>query len=235
VGTFGDIGAFSFQQGKVLAAGEGGAAITNNADLYLRMQELRADGRSYSKSIAPSGEEISATGGISGANFCMTEVSAAILLDQLPKLDDQHRIRASAVSALIDTVDSSIHISTAPLPGSADQCSIYELALTINPIEFGLQSSAEVASKITEVLGFPVWAPDVPLSEDPLYRPDTNPLYRHAAAGKVWNLVEYPGVKAYRQNTLLLHHAALLAGEAGGRRIGEAINTVARRSKGGNS
>ena len=57
VGTFGDIGAFSFQAGKVLTGGEGGAVITADPELHARLVELRADSRRYTRTPALAGEE----------------------------------------------------------------------------------------------------------------------------------------------------------------------------------
>ena len=39
VGTFGDIGIFSFQQSKLITAGEGGICITNNLELAVRIEK----------------------------------------------------------------------------------------------------------------------------------------------------------------------------------------------------
>jgi L-glutamine:scyllo-inosose aminotransferase/L-glutamine:2-deoxy-scyllo-inosose/3-amino-2,3-dideoxy-scyllo-inosose aminotransferase len=43
LGSFGTVAAFSFQQTKLLTAGEGGAVLTSDARLEDRMQQLRAD------------------------------------------------------------------------------------------------------------------------------------------------------------------------------------------------
>ncbi len=85
VGTHGDVGAFSFQAGKVLAAGEGGAVVTSDPDIYRRAQQLRADSRRYPDADAGPGEmELVEQGDVLGANYCMSELAAAVLLDQLP-------------------------------------------------------------------------------------------------------------------------------------------------------
>ena len=101
VGTFGDIGVFSFQAGKVLTGGEGGAVITANRDLYDRLIELRADSRRYVPTAARAGEEeLEVSGSIMGANYCMSEWSAAILLDRLKYLDEEHKHREACAVAI---------------------------------------------------------------------------------------------------------------------------------------
>ncbi len=55
VGTQGDIGCFSFAQGKILDCGEGGAAITNNEELYKRMNYFKEGGRQAFRVYYPRG------------------------------------------------------------------------------------------------------------------------------------------------------------------------------------
>lgn len=100
VGSFGDIGSFSFQQIKVLAAGEGGALTTNNEKIAEKLDALRNCGR---KSLFFRGD-LEFEGGFKGlykaegnfvqsGNYRMTEFQAAILLCQLLRLDEQIRKR----------------------------------------------------------------------------------------------------------------------------------------------
>jgi len=79
-GTFGDIGMFSFQQSKNMTAGEGGAIITNDENLFKLCYSYhhygRVEGRPW--------YEIHRL----GWNFRMTEFQAAVLLIQLERLDE---------------------------------------------------------------------------------------------------------------------------------------------------
>ncbi|MDR0718276.1 MAG: DegT/DnrJ/EryC1/StrS family aminotransferase [Treponema sp.] len=85
LGTFGDVGCFSFQYHKVITAGEGGMLITNDERLYDRCMgyhdtaacwrpdrfaEQRYDGELFC-----------------GSNFRMSELTGAVMLAQLGKLD----------------------------------------------------------------------------------------------------------------------------------------------------
>ena len=45
LGTFGDIGSFSFSMPKIITAGQGGAVITQNPDFYNKMLKIRDFGR----------------------------------------------------------------------------------------------------------------------------------------------------------------------------------------------
>jgi L-glutamine:2-deoxy-scyllo-inosose/3-amino-2,3-dideoxy-scyllo-inosose aminotransferase len=62
VGLWGDIGTFSMQQTKLLTAGEGGAAVTDDETLYRRLYQLRADGRLPVSDPRPGEMELSFTG-----------------------------------------------------------------------------------------------------------------------------------------------------------------------------
>jgi len=78
VGTFGDIGIFSFNVHKHVNCGEGGIAITNNIDLKEKMSlirnhgEVKAETKRLSNSI--------------GWNFRLTEIQAAIAFEQTKKM-----------------------------------------------------------------------------------------------------------------------------------------------------
>ena len=79
VGTIGRIGAFSFQQGKHMTTGEGGIVVTNDDEIARRMYLFINKAWGYGDPdpdhyfIAP--------------NYRMTELQAALAVEQLKKLD----------------------------------------------------------------------------------------------------------------------------------------------------
>lgn len=78
-GSFGDFAAFSFQNFKLLTAGEGGALLTSNADLYEQALLVINCGRrpgdtSYEHSVL-------------GSNYRMSEFQAAVLNAQLARME----------------------------------------------------------------------------------------------------------------------------------------------------
>jgi dTDP-4-amino-4,6-dideoxygalactose transaminase len=83
VGSFGDIGCFSFYPTKNLGAiGDGGAVVTNNPIIADRVRSLRQYGWDGERiSIEPSGVSR------------LDEIQAAILRVKLPFLDRQNEIR----------------------------------------------------------------------------------------------------------------------------------------------
>lgn len=78
VGTFGDIGTFSFYGNKTITTGEGGMVITNDGTLHDRMLRLKGQGlakyRTYWHDII-------------GFNYRMTNICAAIGVAQLEQAD----------------------------------------------------------------------------------------------------------------------------------------------------
>jgi perosamine synthetase len=85
VSTLGALGCFSFQASKNLNSGEGGAILTNDSDLYRVCQSFHNNGR---------GDTGSGFGYVrNGANLRMTEFQAALLLEQLKRVEDQSHSR----------------------------------------------------------------------------------------------------------------------------------------------
>ncbi len=80
-GTLGDIGCFSFTQGKHFSCGEGGFILTENEELYEKCSLLRnhSDAVISSSSLLSKKYEHSAFIKLPGYNMRMTEIQAAIL------------------------------------------------------------------------------------------------------------------------------------------------------------
>ena len=83
LGTFGDIGSFSFDAGKTLHTGEGGIIITDNKDLYDKAAEFSDHGHMHKHNL-PRGLDPRRTKGL---NLRMSELTAAIGIAQLNKID----------------------------------------------------------------------------------------------------------------------------------------------------
>jgi UDP-4-amino-4,6-dideoxy-N-acetyl-beta-L-altrosamine transaminase len=90
VGTLADMTCFSFHPVKTITAGEGGAVLTDNEELYKKVQLAHAHGITHDPAQMLDGphegpwvyEMISL-----GYNYRMTDIQAALLCSQLKKLD----------------------------------------------------------------------------------------------------------------------------------------------------
>jgi len=83
LGIQADISAWSFDAGKVIIAGEGGMITTNNEDYYLLAREYSDHGHMNNSSL-PRGRD---THRVYGFNYRMTELQAAVGIEQLKKLE----------------------------------------------------------------------------------------------------------------------------------------------------
>jgi dTDP-4-amino-4,6-dideoxygalactose transaminase len=102
VGSFGDMGAFSFYPTKNLGClGDGGAVTTNRAELYYKLVALRQYGWNADR-----------VSGVPGFNSRLDELQAAILRTKLKYLDDDNRKR----SWISRTYGQLLHNSILTLP-----------------------------------------------------------------------------------------------------------------------
>lgn len=108
-GTTGDIGVYSFQQFKQISCGEGGAVVTNDKKIYQKMRNYTDMGSERDLFPNWNGNDV-----IFGQNYRMNNIMAAILCEQLKKLDNiilnQQKYRNYILSKvklnnLIDSVD----------------------------------------------------------------------------------------------------------------------------------
>ncbi len=93
VGSWGAVGSFSFQTSKLMTAGEGGALVTNDAELAARCHSVINCGR-HEGGYAHLDEWIF------GMNARMTELQAALLCAQLEALPALTARRAAAIERL---------------------------------------------------------------------------------------------------------------------------------------
>jgi dTDP-4-amino-4,6-dideoxygalactose transaminase len=92
IGALGDIGTFSFQQSKLMTAGEGGIIITNDDELERKARSIHDCGRM-------PGEWFYAHF-IYGSNYRLSEWQGAILSQQLKRLPEQTRLRSENAAFL---------------------------------------------------------------------------------------------------------------------------------------
>lgn len=82
LGTLGHAGCYSFDFGKCVTTGEGGAVVTASRELFEKTRALHDHGHEYNKAF-PRGKD---TRSLPGFNYRMTEIQAAIGIVQVGKL-----------------------------------------------------------------------------------------------------------------------------------------------------
>lgn len=95
VGLFGDIGVFSLNVNKSIQSGEGGVCITDNEDLRYRLALIRNHAEAV---VGPAG--VGDITNLIGYNYRLTEIQAAVAIEQLRKLPEINRIRMGYVDYL---------------------------------------------------------------------------------------------------------------------------------------
>src|SRR5258706_5596459 len=98
-GSMGDLGCFSFQESKLMTAGEGGIVITSNLQFFEHLQSQVNCGR------ASATDQYQQR--VLGSNYRMTELQAALLigqLDMLPELAAQRARTAARLGCALETI-----------------------------------------------------------------------------------------------------------------------------------
>jgi perosamine synthetase len=105
VGTFGDCAILSFCSNKVITTGEGGAVLTNSAELYEKLKLVRSHGRAETSNYFSTTEYMDYV--TLGYNFRMSDITAALGIAQLKKVDriiDRRREIAENFSARLSVI-----------------------------------------------------------------------------------------------------------------------------------
>jgi perosamine synthetase len=93
VGSFGDAAMFSFCGNKVITTGEGGMLVTDQRDIYERLKLIRSHGRLETENYFTSAKVMDYI--CLGYNWRMSNVTAALGISQLEKLDKLVEMRRS--------------------------------------------------------------------------------------------------------------------------------------------
>ncbi len=162
-GSMGLVGTFSFQNTKVMTAGEGGVITTNDNDIAARARSYANCGR---RQEAGWFDHF-----ILASNYRMTGFQAAVLTAQLEKLPEQVRLRRQNADLLMKSVRTpGIRFQSAP--AGANVQSFYIVTGAIDETEFGVRRDEFVEAIKAEGI------PCAPFYAKPLYK---NPMYDNLA------------------------------------------------------
>jgi dTDP-4-amino-4,6-dideoxygalactose transaminase len=105
LGAFGDCAVLSFCSNKVITTGEGGAVVTDSAELCEKLKLLRSHGRAETSNYFSSNESMDYVA--LGYNFRMSDITAALGIAQLNKVDrviEMRRANAARLSARLSGI-----------------------------------------------------------------------------------------------------------------------------------
>ncbi|MGA2606208.1 MAG: DegT/DnrJ/EryC1/StrS family aminotransferase [Terriglobia bacterium] len=162
LGTVGNAGTFSFQASKNMTAGEGGLITTNDRDLAVMCESYLWAGRKVGR---PWYEHYRL-----GWNYRITEFQAAILLQQLKRVEAQNAKRRENASYLIRRLAQIPGIHPLRLPEYVTKATYHIFAFRLDEQEFGVSRKDFLEALAGE--GIPCFGGYA----HPLYR---NPMFLH--------------------------------------------------------
>ncbi len=209
-GGFGDCGSFSFQNGKVLTAGEGGMVVSNNGDYAARIRSIANQGRRPGHSFFAHFEL--------GSNLRITALQAAVLMAQLDLLDGQIERRARNARILLEELRGLEGIHWQRIPAEVNRNSWYLVLGRVDREALGI-SRDEFASALAEAE-----IPCTPFYPHTLYQ---NPLYRELPN----RVMPCPVAEASIHDAFWLPHRVLLGDEALTRELAAGIRGACERAR----
>ncbi|MFA6717137.1 MAG: DegT/DnrJ/EryC1/StrS family aminotransferase [Victivallales bacterium] len=171
VGSFGAVGSFSFQQSKIMTAGEGGLCTTSNPELYDKLCRLKHIGNGPDAIHGKPGTPPPL--GLYCHNYRATEFQAVILQSQLEHLAEQTRIREKGAAYLKQRFELIPGLKVQARGHKATTQNYYVYAVMVDPavLKPGITRDHIIAALQAEGVPevFPGWC---------------EPVYKH----KLWNV-----------------------------------------------
>ncbi|HWF06992.1 MAG TPA: DegT/DnrJ/EryC1/StrS family aminotransferase [Bryobacteraceae bacterium] len=201
-GGFGAFGSFSFQNGKVMTAGEGGILLSNDEALIDRAREILDIGRRKGE-----GWFFHYT---LGSNYRITAWQCAVLIAQLERLPEQNRLRARNAD--------SLRLNLADVPGLHFQRVPLSAHVHTNYLLLGwLDGDRGAFHRHLTAAGYPC----TPFYPHTLYN---NPLYQERHNCRV---MPCPNAEERITDAFWIPHRALLGDELETEGLASAIRTSA--------
>jgi perosamine synthetase len=161
VGTWGDLGCFSFQASKHLNSGEGGAVVGNNESLMEIARSFHNQGR--------AAENAGFSWARQGDNRRLTEFQGALLLAQLTRLEEQSRVREQNANYLTKLLGEISGIQPARTVEGCTRNAYHLYMFRYTPSEFS-DLPRKHFLKALQAEGVPCSAGYAPLNKEPFLK-----------------------------------------------------------------
>jgi dTDP-4-amino-4,6-dideoxygalactose transaminase len=201
-GSFGLVGSFSFQNSKVLSAGEGGMVVTSDRQLADRIRSFANCGRTVGRPFFEHS--------MLGTNLRISAFQAAILLAQLEQLPQQIARRMANAHLLMRQTSDIAEVAWQKQPSECTQNSFYLL--------LGRARNTELRDRICANLSN-AGVPCTPFYPHTLYQ---NPLYQRGGCRVMTCRVAEECIR----DAFWLSHNVLLADEETISEVGEIIRSA---------
>jgi dTDP-4-amino-4,6-dideoxygalactose transaminase len=133
VGTFGDIGIWSLQSQKIIAAGEAGILVTNNREYYDKAQLLGHFNKRALQEMNPQSPLYQYANTGTGLKYRPGALGLAIAQIHLTHLKEWIEVKNQNALSLKSIVSSVEGIDVLDVPDINCQSAYYALAFTVNP------------------------------------------------------------------------------------------------------
>lgn len=217
VGAIGDVGTFSFQQSKLMTAGEGGMIIANDDDIERRARSVHDCGRMPNEWFYAHF--------IYGSNYRLSEWQGAILKQQLSRLDDQTAVRTQNARYLDRALSEIDGITPQTTDPRCTRNGHYAYILHYDKIAFSGVSTRRFIEALNAE-GIPTQDSYPPIHELDLFQSDE---YRkrlcpeHREGAHTFLDADFPGTVRGAWETVWLPQRVLLGSEKQMKDIVEAI------------
>jgi len=176
VSTLGDLGCFSFQASKNLNSGEGGAILTNNPTYHEFCKSFQNQGRGPAGATYQYARQ--------GSNLRMTEFQAALLLQQLARLEEQSRVREENAEYLTGLLREIPGISPARMYEGTTRNGYHLYMLRYDKAHFADLPRARFLEALSKE-GIPCASGYTPLNKEPFLKQTLNSrAYRTIYSGR---------------------------------------------------
>lgn len=225
VGALGDLGTFSFQQSKLMTAGEGGIVVTNDPNLEKLVRSVHDCGRM-------PGEWFYAHF-IYGSNYRLSEWQSAILRAQLQRADALNVIRQRSAAFLDRELPKIDGITPQKLDPKVTCNGHYAYIFHVQREAFG-GISTEKFIQAFNAEGFPTQASYPPLHELAVF---TSGEYRKRLTGEAARAphaflkAAFPNTARGARETVWLPQPVLLGSEADMEQAVQAIRKIQRHAR----
>ena len=225
VGTFGQAGTFSFQQGKLMTAGEGGIIITYDDELEVRIRSVHDCGRMPGAWFYAHF--------INGSNYRLSEWQGAILSQQLARFGAQAKTRSTNAVYLNQHLAEIEGITPQWYDPEHIKHGHYCYLFTYDSASFAGLSTEQFIHAL-EAEGIPTQASYPPVHALSLFTTGEylkRLLPEHAAEHKPYQDADFPVTQSGFENTVWLVHRALLATQEDTADIVAAIRKIQDQAK----
>ena len=230
IGTFGNAGSFSLQKSKVLTCGEGGIVITNDDDLFVKLDALRNCGRRPESMLKKEGDFSTYTVEgdlIQSGNYRITEFQAAVLTKQFERLPNQLERRDNNAQYLNEKLGVIEGITPMLRRDGTDIQSYFNFAFRYDKNYFNDIPVNSFRKALSAELNFKFEGSYEPLNNCSLYRPLTK--HRHKLNEEYFKLIDPSRFhlpvceRVFGEESVTAHHSLLLGTRKDCDRIIEAI------------